>query len=749
MSEAEALQKVAPPAPEDAAPLSGDPEHERSLFFGISASRLRSRVRWGAVLLLLSFFVPYDMIGSVPIFAWNALPEMHAAGALALLALPLAGAAMAVGLFATKRGASLAFVVLGALLAAALVRKLGADRAAWDLVRVPDAFSTRPAGAILAIALTAAATNLKFRAATRHVVPYVLGAAGVCALYFYAWPERGEAPFKTMFRLLFALPEMPDFRFQMGILLMLFLMVWPLLITLGGLSLLKTTPSKDESWFAIIANWSLTLWLVLLAARPLMMPQPGLTFMAYMLTILVVTAVIVLLSAAVTLAVESFFVKTGDEVPERSAGNFDEILAMNMDPLAGEKKEKKKVVAVGLEPKRAGIAAAIVVAILGVTQLVLARPPAKGTDWQLSETKPESDAVFGRAFERWADARWNWDMSARLSSGSEARLEVKNAGKELIEASKDLDPKLGDAVSTLVLESDDLDIGGQKWARLVHGVNDASRAAKLPYYIDPDFIMQDDKGELKYHFLANVYRIKRVNQYDVDGDDYATLIVTGMKGRGVDHLRLGFSRDEQPFALVNMGSVERNAAQLRGNAKMGYCADDIVRNSKLYKGLDQCGKLYQEFVGEDDEEIEKAVLDGTERHELQHQIDGPHLPLAGPVLNLLEGYEPASQDRVNREVSAFLAEITAPGMASKLALIQLVQYLLVNDEQRGVYDKTAVVVFEALSEKSIRRGMYVDGDKFWPVFEKLFEMSDAKLRERAKETWEELFDDDLAEPKLK
>jgi hypothetical protein len=731
---------VEPPTP------SQDPHQEQALFFGISAARLRSRARWGCILLLLSLVVPYDIVATTPIFAWDVVGELRLSSALALLALPCAGLAIALGLLLTKRGASLAFVVLSALLTAALVRKLGADRAAWDVVRVPDAFSTRPAGALLAIGLTAAAANLKFRSATRPAVPYVLGAAGASAAYFYLWPERGEAPIRTVIRALGSIPDMPDFRFQIGILLIVFLMVWPLFITAMGMSFFKVTPEKDESWFAIVANWTLSLHLLLLVTRALMMPQPGFTAMVYLLTVLIVTAVIVMTSAAVTVAVESFFVPAGDEVPTRSAGSDD------FSSFGGEVSEAPPAPASrGMRPERALPIAAAVVVVVAITQAILSRPPDKGTDWDLEKPTADADLAFGPAFEAWAHARRRWDLSSRLKSGSEARVEVKQSGKDLISAAKDVSPELSEAMTKLVLESDDLDLAGAKWSRLVHGVNEASRASGLPYYIDPDFLVRQDeeKGEVRTHFMAHVYRIKKVSQFDVDGDLFATLHVESMDSSGADHLRLGFSRDEQPFALVNLDAVAVKSSQYRALVKQGYCTDDIVLNPRIYSGLESCGALLKDYAEEREEEIAKAILAGTERHELQHQVDGPHLPLAGPVLTLLEGFDPAAQERVNREVSAFLAELTTDGMAPKLGLVQLAQYLFSNEEQRGVYSKTAVVLFEALAERSIRRGFNVDGDRFWPVYEKLFAMSDDQLRARAREVWEELFDAELTPPKEK
>jgi len=736
---------------EDKAPESADAEQEGSLFFGMSAARLRGRAKWASVILILSVLLPFDMVGKTPLFVWDVIAELHLASAFGLLALPLAGLAMIVGLIATKRGSSLGFVVLGSLLTAAILRKLGSDRSAWDLMALPDSLSARPAGALLTIALVAAAANLKFRRATAHVAPYVLGASALSALVFYGWPARGEAPLKTVVRALLNLTELPDFRYQIGLLLLVFVMLWPLVVLVMGLTLIRATPSKDESWIAIVANWAQGLWLGLLVTRALMMPQPSLSFMAFLASVAVVTAVVVLTSASVVVIIESFFVAHGDEAPLSRGSAMSEESELGDDPFGGAK--RKKVVAAsestGLEPKKAAIITGVVIAVLSIAELFLAMPPRKGTEWETtSEKSAAGDRVFGDLLMKWGRARRNWDFATRRESGTQERLEVKNAGRELTLAAKDLDPKLGEAFEALTTESDDLDLAGRKWGRLIDGVNQASQAAKLPYFIDPDIsISETEKDGIRYHFYTNPYRIEKVSQYDVDGSPFATLRVRQLGKNREAHLRLGFSRDEQPFALVLLDETDRNGGLFVSIARQGFCSDERVQNQEMYKGLNRCGKLLKDFSEGRDVDIPAAVMAGTERHELQHQIDGPHLPFAGPVLSMLEGYAPSSQDRVNREVSAFLAELTTSGMASKLTLVQLAQYLMAGEN--NPYAKTSIVIFEALSNKKVRRGFYVDGDKFWDVYEKLFEMSDDALRKRASETWAELYGKALIEPKAK
>lgn len=721
-------------------------DHERVMFFGISAARLRSRVRWASLIMIVSFLIPFEVIGTVPIFAWDVIGEMHLASAFALLALPLAGIVMGLGLLLTRRGSSLAFLVLGALVSALVVRRLGADRAAWDFVRASDAFVTRPAGAILALALTAAAANLRFRPSTRKVVPWVLGAAGVSALYFYAWPERGEAPFSTTFRTLKLIFEVDDFRFKIGLAMIVLLTTWPLAIVLSGTSLLRFTPSKDESWLAITANWGFSLWMFVMSMRILMAQQAGIALFAYVVSVFVFLASTVLVSSAVVVAVESFFVAHGDEVPTRnpnSWGDDDVFAAAAVDKPAAKPAARR----LGLVPRHAAAMAGGAIVVLSVVQAILARPPQKGTEWALTNQSEATDQLFGPTFDTWARARRRWDLAVREKPGAEARVDVKNAGKELVKAAGGIDAGLGKAFEELVEGCEDLDMSGRKWSRLIAAVNEASRLAKLPYYIDPDFFMKEENRELRYHFYAHVYRIEKVHQYDVDGDPYATLLVKRLDLSDAEHFRLGFSRDEQPFALVNVDSTRSSGTEMANLALAGRCTNDWDVHPKMWGGLERCGTLLSDVASQDETVLGAAVTSATERHELQHQIDGPHLPLCGPVLDLLSGYDPVSQDRVNRETSAYLAELTTPGVGPKLSLVRLAQHILVGFD-RGVYAKTAIVVFEALAGRTIRRNGYVDGERFWPAYERLFELSDSALRERARDAWEELFDTPLIEPKL-
>jgi len=728
---------ASPPPP---APPEDEDADERGLFFGITAARLRSRARAASVVFLLSLVLPHDVIGSSPQFVWDIAGELSPAALLAALALPLAGLALALGLVFSKRATSLASITLASLLSVAVVRKLGADRAAWDAIALPDTLSARPVGALLCLSIIAAAANTSFRKHTARATPFLVGGALFAALYYYAWPARGEAPLTLVLRALRTFPELPGFRYQIGSAILVFLALWPLGVTvIGGGLLLRAPARKDESWLALVANWGLPFWLLLLAYRTMIANQATLALVTYLGTVLLVTAAIAVMSAALVAIVEGFVVADGDVAP---LSQRDVVRAARVEgdgPVATASVR-------GVAPRTAALIGAAAVACLGGVQAVLARPPEKAPEWELGPPSLAAEELFGRRLLDWNAARQRWDFGGREASGAAQRLDVKSAGKTLTEDAAKVDPKVGAVFTELVDESDELDLAGRKFARLVAAVNEQNRALKLPYFVDAAVTYRDgEDGQLR-HFDAYAYEIEDVRRYEVDGASRAALRVRPLGHNRDGHARLGFSRDADPYALVVLSVTDAAASDLAATAATGDCIDQAVGHMELYAGLAECGSAVSAAFAGKELDVKEGVLLGTERHELQHQIDGPHLPIATGVRSRLEGYTLDYQERVSRETSAFLAELTAEGLAPKLGLWQLAQYQLASET--GTYARTALIVMEALAGRSLLHGYAVDGDAFWRAFQELFAMEDDELRARARRAWKDLFDAELAEPKL-
>lgn len=712
------------------------PDAERDeLFFGISAARLRARSLWASLLLLLSLGLPYEVIDGEPMFVWQLAPELLPAAWGAAFALPLAGLAILVVRATSKRAASLAAAVLASLGSVAVLRRLGGERAAWDMVALPDSLSDRPAGALLALALAAAAGHLAYRPRTRGAVRYVVGAAIVSALWFYAWPGRTEAPVLTVLRALAALPELPDLRFQIGVLLLALISLWPLGVALASLVVLQHPPRKEAPWLSLLATWGFPGLLAMLAYRAIVLAQGSVALLVFLGVVGTVLATVAVLSSAVAVAVESLYVEHGDVAPasRRSAELGGD--ALDEMPRGAGASSAGALAGPGLSPRVSMAGAAGATLLVAGLQLAISRPPDKGTDWELRPAPAGADELYGERMAAWGRARRQWDFAVRREGGAEGRIELKQQGKQLALAAQELDPGLGAAVKALVDESDDLDLGGRRWSRLVDAVNEASRKAGLPYYVDPTVLTGRVEGEgLRRHFYVHSYRIEGVDRYRVDGGEFATLRVRALGHSRDAHARLGFSSDASPFALVVLEETERFADDWLRLGAARQCTEQSVVESPLHGGLDACGERLGALVDRLGEVgLREAVLESVVRHELQHQIDGPHLRLGRSVLTRLEGYGPELRDRVSREASAYLAGMTASGPAARISLFHLASFVIVNP--RSTYGLAAIVVFEALGDREVVRDGRLDAEAFWKLFHELAEESDEALVSRAKESW--------------
>jgi hypothetical protein len=144
----------------------------------------------------------------------------------------------------------------------------------------------------------------------------------------------------------------------------------------------------------------------------------------------------------------------------------------------------------------------------------------------------------------------------------------------------------------------------------------------------------------------------------------------------------------------------------------------------------------------DAEGLRRAVVDVVERHELQHQIDGPLLPLARPVLERMAGYVDETKERVNRELSAYVAQMTTA--SPHVGLVIPLRFVLVHD--RGHYHHAGVLMLEALAQRRVQdAGGELDATAAGEAFDDLATLDAEALRARARAAWEELFGDELPE----
>ncbi|HZO14781.1 MAG TPA: hypothetical protein VFB62_16015 [Polyangiaceae bacterium] len=689
---------------------------ETELFHSLSEARLRSRALWGAATIILGMLMPYEAIDGRPQFIWQLFDELPLSSVIAGVAPALAGLAILIARWRAARAASLAIVVLGALALVAILHKLGTDAAAWGLLPLPPSFTGRTSSAIVAMSLTAAGAQLAQQPSTRRAAKILLCAAVACAAFFYLWPGRGEAPGRTIVSYLAAVGDMPTLHFQVGAITLAMVASWPAIIALMGLVHLRWPPSRNVPVLTMVAPFGFPIVLMFLLFSWYLRADPGSAFFGAVGAAAELTAVLALCAAA--------FEVLGQRV---------------LAPLFTH--DESDVEPRGWSPMRTAAVTLGVLSILVATEWVLARPPDKGVRWTLGASSAPADELFGKLVVTWSDARWIWDLRVREDSSASELIDVKSRGRSMVDAAGKLDRNLGSALHELERAGTGLDVSSRAWYRMVDAVNTACRDAELPYYLDPRVTITKTKEGLRRRFIVDSYRVVRVRRFDVDGAEYATLHVRGFGTLRGGHALglLGFSRDVQPFALVVLDSTDDHFDELLADGRRNSprCAG-LTFDPERDQVLRRCGEELAELTR--DEKLREQVVDVVERHEIQHQIDGPLLPLARPVLEKLAGYYDEAKDRVNRELSAHVAQLTAP--APHVGLVIPLRFVLLQD--RGTYHHAAVLMFEALGDRSIRDE---SGDvivtEAAAVYQELAALSAADLAARAATTWKRLFGDEL------
>jgi hypothetical protein len=684
-----------------------------------AALRLRFRARYAALALVLATVMPYEVIEGTPQFLWHMAGELGLAAFIATLTPALVGLAIVVAGYVIKRPISLAFFVLGALLAGALIIRLGAEAAAWETV-IPASIGESPLLALLCLALTAAGAGLTFDTRTRRVGHGLLITAVVLATAFYLMPGRGEAPLTTAIRLLGQLNSVADWRFQLGFLILAILLLWPALIALAGLVHLRIPATDDQPMLGIVARYGLAIILGMLVYRSMAGGMEGWSTMTSIGVILCLTGFITVTAAAVEVAVPALL-----SPPPEGAG-------------------PTRPVAI-----RSGVISLGAVVVLALGQWGLARPPTKGVDWTLVAPTAAGDQLFGPTLDAWNSARYHWDAQARNQSGAEALLAVKAAARTLVEEARALDPALADAFERFTRESRDLGLAGRRWFRLIGDVNDAIRATGQPYYLDPTVITFTRDGGKTRHFRMRSFRVARVRRFDAEGDAYATLHVERLDEVQGDSSLLGFSRDRQPFAIVLLPEIRDFQEELAAGAVSKSCLEGThgTPNEGEEDAASTCGDLLARMVSELGPGLNAAAAAVVDRHELQHQLDGPHVPMAGLVAERLTHRGVEVRERVNRELSAYLAQLTAPDAPPHLGVVHLAR-LTIGTRGRTVYPMTGLLALEALTGHTTLGDDGPDPQGLTLAMAALASMDADALRRLGADTWARLYGSELPEIKV-
>ncbi len=692
---------------------AGHDAEARELFFRLSEDKLRGRTLWVGAALCLSLLMPYEIIEDQPQFLWQLFGELPPSGIVAALAYTLAGLTIvALGRLTLPSG-TLALAVLTALVAAFVVRRAGSDASTWGTLPLPESVVSGSALALLSLSCVGGASSLsgddRMRAARRSLA----GAGIVLALAFYLLPRHGEAPWRPLWQHLRMAGGLEDARLRLGAITLTVVEMWPGVVAVAGWFYVQKQRTGRRV-FPLLAVLGFPLVWSMLAFARVARHNPGSALFTALGSGCELVAVVVVASAAF------------------------EILAQI--PVCAEAWSERDRRAWRMTAR----GCALVFTLLSGTALWLARPPAKGVRWELGTSTAAGDTLFGKHVLAWSRARWTWDQTVRQASGARALVTMRERGTRAVHAAGEVDPHLARALEQMMEVGQDLGASSRRWYRTVARVNEASREARLPYYLDPETRIRKTKDGLRRRFGLDAFRIVRARRFDVDGEVYATLHVRSLATRIASHRfgLLGLSRDVQPFALV---AVDANAHHHDQLVAMGGDGESTARCGRAFEAeadaaLERCGERLRAWL--EDPAVVEQLASQVERHELQHQIDGPILPLAGEVRDALAGFTKRARARVNRELSAYLAQLTAAETPPGLGLVMPLRFALL--DQRGLYHRAAVLLFEVLGSTRVRDGRgRVDTARLSRVYEQLLRHDDEGLAALASDRWAATFHRDL------
>jgi hypothetical protein len=662
--------------------------------------RLRERMkRFGAAVLVLGL-LPVEVVAGRPQFLWQVLAAQPPAGMVAALAPAVCGLALLLGARFVRRALPLAVAGATTLLATAVAIHFGGTAAAWEALSLPPSVTERPVPAVLSLAACSAGVHLAFKPAMRTASRALLGVSLVAAAAYYLVPVRGEAPGVALWDMLAHLGELPHWRLQLGFAVIGIMLAWPGVIALAAQRYQRAVPEHEEPVLALAALYGLPVMFGMLLYRALPLGGPGWPFVLTAVELAVLATLLSLLGSTLEVLLEGLL------SPDVAEAELDLPPGWPARRLLGA--------------HLAGLGAWT----LGL--VLLARPPQKGVEWALQPSTPAAEALYGELLPAWNDARWTWDRRVREESGAMDLVEVRKAGRALVDAAPAVDPGLAVAVERLVTESRTLDLAGRRWYGLVGEVNEAARAAGLPFYLDPTVYEYGADDGVRRHFRVRSYRIASVSGLTVGSGDYAALHVRHLGDAYTRDSRLGFSRDLQPFALVVLDEIEAWSKDLAA----GHCGLDEADA----RAVASCERVLTELRADPDFDLSAAITRITERHELQHQIDGPELPMPTAVVRLTGRYDDAVRQRVNRELSAYVMELTTAGVPPRLSLVHMLPFAL----RRGSAEHlVAVLVFEALTDRTLvdPRSGELDEANITAAFDTLIGVNDETLRQRADALW--------------
>jgi hypothetical protein len=634
--------------------------------------KLRALARWAGAGLLLSCLFPHGVFEGRPMWLWQLAPELAPAHLAAALATPLVGLWVLACSRASRSARGLATSLAAGLVALPLVTWSSAP---WDDDGATFGFLHRSAPFALSAALTVAALCPAASALTAGRRRALVVAAIVIATLGYAWPFADEPALATLVRSVRLVLARPSVGAASGVLWVGTLSLLPLLAPLFALGEVRSPPPRAP--VPLIASLSLPTLMAPWALRALGEQHGG---SGEVYAGLGEALSLVALGSLLSL---SLCVLVGRPSLPLPLGDLPTPLA-SVAPLAMTRvRHGVRALALLAPAAIALLVPAALASLAPASPPLTPAPPATAP----AAPSPAAERLFAEVLPAWNDARRRVDLD-----GAPASL---GRPDEVVDAASALGSDMGRAVGDLAAAAGSPGLTLRRWGRLTSGVNAAARAAGLPYRVDPtQGVASPDRS--KIWFRLDTFRIERASQVPTWSGPVEALHLRALTPRRGVLSVLGLSRDGEPAALVLLDVVADQASELErlGRRPSPRCAglhgDEPPAVAEAHA---RCGAILARLAA--DGPLEALLLSAVERHEAEHQLDGPRLPIAPLVARRMPLHEPSTVAEVNRELSAYLAELTASGAAPSLSLARLFRFA--SSRRHATERQVARLALEALS----------------------------------------------------
>ncbi|MBI4701387.1 MAG: hypothetical protein HY744_09545 [Deltaproteobacteria bacterium] len=370
------------------------------------------------------------------------------------------------------------------------------------------------------------------------------------------------------------------------------------------------------------------------------------------------------------------------------------------------------------------LAAALVVLAGGLAWRL--HEPEPDLAWKLGPATAAGDALFGDLLPAYVIALGRREARGEASERSpRAGDELRRQTSALVAAAAAVDRPLGRRVERIARRAVALDRTGLLWLDAVQEINRRVRELGMPYYVDGNALVggAGEAGRREPLFYVTTYRVQAVRRFALAGRRRAALHVRRLDRLAIAGARLGMVRDDEPFALVMLDTVEESVRErLDALGRERRCGIGPGRGSDLARPADAaCGQALRallEAQGLDlgggrartERELVARQVAATERHELQHQLDGEDLAIAPALFRLAPGAADAELRAVTQELSALLAELaTTDDLGAAWKLGDLAGHVLAQAAARSRYRyAAALVVGELLGRPVVGPGGRID-----------------------------------------